>query len=137
MFIIIFSIPVKASETNKQKICDNFGGTGLNEVVVVKFLDELKSVIKRKDYSKIAKKFNYPIDVKIDGEKVSLKSEVDFLAVSSKVFTDDYRKKIMNSKPNDRVCNSQGLGLNHGALWFRAPNWSKKPNVLKVVAINN
>ena len=137
LFIFVFSIPSISAEKENHKICNNFKGTGLDETVAQNFLDELKNMVEKEEYSKLAKKIKFPIKAKIDGKRISFKNEEVFLVFASKIFTKDYKNKILNSKPEDRVCRDSGVGLNHGAIWFMAPNWHEKPNEIRVIHFNN
>ena len=138
-FILFLLSPVALafSGGSSPPFCDNLKGTGLKEKTLIQFFDRLKTVLKKEAYGELSEMLRYPISVKLSNKKLTLKDKESFLAVASKVFIPTYKEKILQSKPEDRICRSEGVGLNYGALWIGAPNYGKYPDVLKVYGINN
>lgn len=117
--------------------CDNFEGTGLSVNVYNHFANKVMTAISKRDASLIASEVRFPIKAGVNGKRVMIQTAKEFERNFSKIFTDDFLSKLEKNTSTDTVCRDQGVGWAHGSLWINAPDFLNKPNVLKIISINN
>jgi hypothetical protein len=81
----------------------------------------------------------YPIDVKIDGKKKSIKNEKEFINNFDKIFNGNLKKAIINADPLFMFVNQYGamLGENGYNIWFTGVQKKDKKYYLLIYTINN
>ena len=108
----LFSIllPVSAKENLDYTLCENFHLTGLDNKVAVKFIEGVKQNLIKKQIIQLSEKVRYPIQFKSAKKKVTIKDKKSFITNFSKFINKDWRLKVIFSKRENSICNSDGIG---------------------------
>lgn len=118
------------------ELCENFSATGLDAATARQFRDDLYAALRDGASKKVASLVHYPLRVNLAGKKKTFKTANELTAAYGKVFTKDLVTRLLEAPETDTVCRDQGIGFANGTLWVHAPDFEKKPKVLRVVAVN-
>ncbi|ADQ03938.1 hypothetical protein Calow_0349 [Caldicellulosiruptor owensensis OL] len=112
---------------------------GFPDEEVVKFATNIQKYLIKNDKKALAKLIVYPIDVKIDGKKKSIKNEKEFINNFDKIFNGNLKKAIINADPLFMFVNQYGamLGENGYNIWFTGVQKKDKKYYLLIYTINN
>ncbi|MDF2541745.1 MAG: hypothetical protein K0S47_1463 [Herbinix sp.] len=95
----------------------------------------LQELIANDKKAEIAEYIAYPISITIDGEKVEIKNEEDFLVNYDKIMTEAVKKAFLDQKVEETFVNYQGVSVGSGVIWIsQIPDQKQK---YSIYGINN
>ncbi|WP_027340343.1 hypothetical protein [Halonatronum saccharophilum] len=129
----------------KLEVVDNFSGkkdniyagaTDNSPEEIEAFAKELKDNILSKNKEEVSRNISYPISVEIEGQRVIIRDEAQFVDNFDKIFYKEYVQTLKDASTlNMRSHYILGIRLgSRGQIWFNSSYGSKE---LKVTAINN
>lgn len=112
---------------------------GFSDKEVIKFASNIQESLIKDNKKVFAKFIAYPIDVKINGKKIKIKNEEDFIKNYDKIFNTNLKKAIISTNPLFMFVNQYGvrLGENGYNVWFTGIQKKSKKCYLLIYAINN
>lgn len=116
-----------------------FDLVGFPDEEVVKFAISVQNYLIRNNRKALAKLIAYPIDVKINGKKKTIKNEKEFVNSFDKIFNVNLKKAIIKAEPLFMFVNQYGamLGESGYNVWFAAVEKKDKKHYLLIHTINN
>lgn len=116
-----------------------FGLVGFSDEEVVKFAVNVQNYLIQNNKKALARLIAYPIDIKIDGKKKTIKNEKEFINNFDKIFNGNLKKAIINAEPLFMFSNQYGamLGESKYNVWFSSIEGKDKKYHLLIYAINN
>lgn len=94
-----------------------------------KQVQDLRSAVIKGDKQKVAAQVKYPITVRINNRRTTIRNRTAFLKNYDLIFTKEIVANITKTVPHNMFVKSTGAMLGNGVLWF----WGDG----KVIAINN
>ena len=106
---------------------------------VVKFATNIQKYLIKNEKEKLAKLIVYPINVKIDGKKKTIRNEKEFINNFDKIFNVNLKKAVINADSLFMLANQYGvmLGENEYNIWFTGVQKNVKKYCLLIYTINN
>lgn len=100
-----------------------------DDQIIDKAAQELLSAVAREDKESVAQMMEYPIVAVIDGERKEVMNQDEFLLNYEKIFTDEFKVILADTRPHHLDAKWEGVMLGSGDIWFNAEG--------KVFVINN
>lgn len=95
----------------------------------------LQQAVADNDQATVAEYIAYPIRVNIDGNKVEIKNEKEFIEKYDKIMTDPVKEAFINQKIEEVFVNYQGIMVGSGEIWFTQLAGTK--HKFSIYGINN
>lgn len=122
--------PVAAQATTDQA----FQVAGTDAEHVGAFLKTLRTAVAVDNRYKVATLLTYPIDVIVEGDTLTLRSQGDLLANYSRVFTPTLKRAIAEARVDNLVVDEKGVHIDAGRLCCKPQQG--RPDAIRIVAIN-
>ena len=102
------------------------------------FAQKIVSLVNEDKKDSLAELVAYPINIKIDNEKMSIANSSEFVKNYDKIITPNLKMNIEKAKTTDMFVSADGvmLGGDSNNIWFRDITEDNK-QVLKIIGINN
>lgn len=107
--------------------------TSANTKDIEEFANRIKQYVTENNKAGLADLIAYPVNVVINGSKVSINSKKEFEQKYDDIINADFKEKINNCYTKYLFSNYMGVMLGNGEIWFESLN----NNGLRVYAINN
>jgi hypothetical protein len=95
------------------------GAGSLDDALVERNARRFWEAVKRGDKRTASLMIDYPINVRINGARVSVKSRRRMIELYDRIFSKRYRAAIAHDVPIDMFANDHGIMLGDGEVWFR------------------
>lgn len=121
LLLILLARPIFASDTALGPSCDlTIVGTTDKETFV-RFHNELRTAIARRDIAATALLVRFPLRINFsDGSTISLDNVKALQTRFAEVFPSSVRTVIINQKLNDIICGYEGIMYGRGHVWIEA-----------------
>ncbi len=92
------------------------------------FVVYLQTLVTHGERERLAHLIAFPFEVQLDGNKLTLKNEQEFLANYSKIITEPIIIALLNQDPNHLIITAMGTQIGQGEIKFKSN---------QIIAINN
>lgn len=110
-----------------------------NDKDVEDFVKEIQSNMIKSEKEKLSDKIIFPINVRINGERTSIKNTEDFVKNYNEIINPKYKEVISSAFTKYLFANSKGIMFGEGEynLWINEITIGNNDSELAITAINN